>query len=159
MSISNQLVASIHYTLKNDAGEVIDSSEGQEPLEYLHGAKNIVPGLEKELDGKDIGDKISVVVPPQEAYGEYDANLIQELPKEMFGGVDEIEVGMEFHAQTEHGLQVVAVKKVDPTTVTVDGNLPLAGETLHFEVEVVGIREATAGELEHGHIQGTDPEL
>ena len=156
MEISNQLVASIHYTLKNDAGEVLDSSEGQAPLDYVHGAQNIVAGLEKELEGKKKGDKLSVTVVPEEGYGEYDDNLIQELNKEMFGGVDTIEEGMEFHAQTQNGMQVIEVKKVDGDTITVDGNHPLAGQTLHFDVEITDVRKATADELEHGHVHGPD---
>ena len=96
MQISKDLVASIHYTLKNADGEVLDTSEGQEPLHYVHGAQNIVPGLEKELEGKTSGDKLAVVVEPIDGYGEYNAELIQELPKDMFAGVDNIEVGMEF---------------------------------------------------------------
>lgn len=152
MKISKDLVASIHYTLKNDAGELLDSSEGQAPLEYLHGAHNLVPGLEKELDGKAIGDSFSARVACEEGYGEHDEALLQELPRDMFGGIDTIEVGMEFHAQTQHGQQIVAVTKVEGDTITVDGNHPLAGVALNFDIEVVDIREATAEELEQGHV-------
>lgn len=154
MNITDKLVASIHYTLKNDAGDIMDTSEGEEPLSYLHGAQNIVPGLEKQLEGKSIGDKLSVIVSPEEGYGEYDANLIQELPRSMFDGVDNIEVGMEFHAQTQQGMQIVEVKKIEGDTITIDGNHPLAGHTLHFDVEITDIREASADELEHGHVHG-----
>jgi FKBP-type peptidyl-prolyl cis-trans isomerase SlyD len=155
MKITHDLVASIHYTLKNDAGEVLDSSIDQEPLNYLHGAENIVAGLEKALEGKVAGDNVSVSVAPQDGYGEYDENLIQELSKDMFAGVDNIEVGMEFHAQTEHGMQVIEVTKVDGDTITVDGNHPMAGQTLHFDVEIIEVRAATADELTHGHVHGT----
>ncbi len=158
MQISNDLVGSIHYTLKNDQGEVLDSSEGQEPLEYLHGKGNIVIGLENALTGKSIGDKLSIVVNPEEGYGEYDANLVQELSKDMFSGVETIEVGMEFHAQTQDGMQIIEVKKVEGDTITVDGNHPMAGQSLHFDIEVVAIREASADELEHGHVHGPDSE-
>lgn len=155
MQISNNLVASIHYTLKNDQGEVLDTSAGQEPLHYVHGANNIVPGLEKELEGKAAGDSLSVVVSPAEGYGEYDATLVQELSKEMFAGVDTIEVGMEFHAQgPDGGMQIIEVKGVDGDKITVDGNHPMAGQTLHFDVEITAVREATADELEHGHVHG-----
>jgi len=115
MKIDNKLVASIHYTLKDDAGEVLDSSEGQEPLSYVHGAQNLVPGLEKALTGKSVGDKLSVVVSPEDGYGDHDEELIQELPKNMFSGVDNIEVGMEFHAQTAQGMQVVEASRKKPT--------------------------------------------
>jgi len=154
MNISNDCVAGIHYTLKNDAGEVLDSSIDAEPLLYLHGAQNIVPGLEKELAGKALGDKISVVVAPAEGYGDYNDSLLQELPSNMFSGVDSIEVGMEFHAETQHGKQIVAVTKVENDTVTVDGNHPLAGQNLHFDVEIVEVREALKEEIDHGHVHG-----
>lgn len=154
MKINNNSVASFHYTLKNDAGETLDSSAGQEPMSYLHGAGNIVPGLEKEMEGKSIGDSFSVVVSAAEGYGELDEELKQELPKSMFTGVDNIEAGMEFQAQTEHGQQIIAVTKVEGDTVTVDGNHPLAGQSLHFDVEVTDIREASQEELEHGHVHG-----
>ncbi|EGG95175.1 FKBP-type peptidyl-prolyl cis-trans isomerase SlyD [gamma proteobacterium IMCC1989] len=153
MQISKDLVASIHYTLKNADGEVLDTSEGQEPLHYVHGAQNIVPGLEKELEGKTTGDKLSVAVEPIDGYGEYNAELIQELPKDMFAGVDTIEVGMEFQAQTpEGGMQIIEVKSIDGDKITVDGNHPMAGQTLHFDVEITDVREATKDELEHGHV-------
>jgi FKBP-type peptidyl-prolyl cis-trans isomerase SlyD len=153
MQISKDLVASIHYTLKNADGEVLDTSEGQEPLHYVHGAQNIVPGLEKELDGKTTGDKLSVTVEPIDGYGESNPGLIQELPKDMFAGVESIEVGMEFQTQTPEGdMQIIEVKSVDGDKVTVDGNHPMAGQTLHFDVEITDVREATADELEHGHV-------
>jgi len=154
MNIINDCVATIHYTLKNSAGDVLDSSENAEPLPYLHGAQNIVPGLEKELAGKTTGDKLSVIVKPEEGYGDYSKELLQELPRTMFSGVDTIEVGMEFHAETQHGRQVVAVTKVEDETVTVDGNHPLAGQDLHFDVEILEVREATKEEIDHGHVHG-----
>jgi FKBP-type peptidyl-prolyl cis-trans isomerase SlyD len=153
MQITKDLVASIHYTLKSAEGEVLDSSEGQEPMDYLHGAHNIVLGLENELTGKAKGDKLSVVVSPADGYGEYSPELIQELSKEMFAGVDNIEVGMEFHSESpEGGMQIIEVKSIDGDKITVDGNHPMAGQTLHFDVEVTDVREATADELEHGHV-------
>jgi FKBP-type peptidyl-prolyl cis-trans isomerase SlyD len=151
-TITANKVVNIHYTLKNDAGEVLDSSAGQEPLPYLHGAMNLVPGLEKQLEGKGAGDKFSCVVEPEEGYGEKDPQLIQELPRTMFGGVDTIEVGMEFHAQTQNGMQVVEVVDVEEDTITIDGNHVLAGQSLHFDVEVLDIRDATEEELSHGHV-------
>ena len=152
MNIADKCVATIHYTLSDSEGTVIDSSEGQEPLAYLHGAQNIVPGLEKELTGKAVGDKLKVCVSPEEGYGHKDANLVQDLPKDMFGGIDNIEVGMEFQAQTEAGMQVVEVIAVEDDTVTIDGNHPLAGVELNFEVEIAEVREATEEELQHGHV-------
>ena len=154
MTISENSVASIHYTLTDGEGKVIDTSEGQEPLAYLHGAGNIIPGLEKALLGKSVGDKFTVSIPASEAYGLRDDTMVQELPSNMFSGIDNIEVGMEFHAETEHGLQVVTVTKVEGDNVTIDGNHPLAGVDLTFDVEVAEIRQASAEEIEHGHAHG-----
>ena len=154
MNISENCVASIHYTLTDGEGKVIDTSEGQEPLAYLHGAGNIIPGLENALLGKTVGDKFNVSIPAAEAYGTRDDSMIQELPSNMFSGIDNIEVGMEFHAETEHGLQVVTVTKVEGDMVTIDGNHPLAGVDLTFDVEVAEIRQATEEELAHGHAHG-----
>ena len=154
MNITKDSVASFHYTLKDDDGNTIDTSEGQEPLPYLHGAGNIVPGLERELEGKVIGDKVSVIVKPVDGYGELNETLIQELPKSMFAGIDDIEAGMDFQAETDNGQQMVTVTKVEGDTVTIDGNHPLAGKNLHFDVEVTEVREASSEELEHGHVHG-----
>jgi len=154
MNISENCVASIHYTLTDGEGKVIDTSEGQEPLAYLHGAGNIIPGLEKALLGKAVGDKFNVSISASEAYGLRDGSMVQELPSNMFSGIENIEVGMEFHAETEHGLQVVTVTKLEGDNVTIDGNHPLAGVDLTFDVEVAEIRAASAEELEHGHAHG-----
>lgn len=154
MNISEQCVASFHYTLTDSSGKVLDSSAGQEPLSYLHGSGNIIPGLEKALLGKTIGDKFNVSIPASEAYGLRDDSMVQELPSNMFEGIDKIEEGMEFHAETEHGLQVVTVTKVVGDNITIDGNHPLAGVDLTFDVEVTGIRAATEEEIEHGHAHG-----
>lgn len=154
MNISDNCVASFHYTLTDKDGKVLDSSDGREPLAYLHGASNIIPGLEKELAGKQVGDKLKVDVPAAEAYGERNDAMMQELPANMFTGVEKIEVGMEFHAQTEQGVQVVSIAAVDGDMVTVDANHPLAGVDLTFDVEITDVREATAEEQEHGHAHG-----
>ncbi len=154
MEIANARVASIHYTLKNDAGEVLDSSEGREPLLYLHGAGNIIPGLENALSGKVAGDKIAVSVNPEEGYGLPQDELVQVVPRESFQGVDQIDVGMRFQADSSQGPMVVTVTAVDEETVTVDGNHPLAGENLNFDVEVVEVREASDEEQQHGHPHG-----
>lgn len=154
MNISEQCVASFHYTLTDSSGKVLDSSAGQEPLSYLHGSGNIIPGLEKALLGKTIGDKFNVSIPASEAYGLRDDSMVQELPSNMFEGIDKIEEGMEFHAETEHGLQVVTVTKVVGDNITIDGNHPLAGVDLTFDVEVTAIRAATEEEIEHGHAHG-----
>ena len=155
MNISEQCVASFHYTLTDGSGKVLDSSEGQDPLVYLHGSGNIIPGLEKALLGKAIGDKFVISIPAAEAYGLRDDSMVQQLPSNMFEGIDNIEEGMEFHAETEHGLQVVTVTNVEGDNITIDGNHPLAGVDLTFDVEVSAIRPATEEELEHGHAHGS----
>lgn len=154
MQVADKKVVLIHYTLTDLNDEVMDSSEGQEPLAYLHGMGNIVPGLEKELVGKQAGDKVNVEVTPEEGYGEINAELIQEVERGAFDGVDQIDVGMRFMAQTAWGEQPVVVTAVSEETVTVDGNHPLAGQTLKFDVEIVEIRDASDEELEHGHAHG-----
>jgi len=152
MQIAKDKVVSIHYTLKNDAGSVIDSSEGAEPLVYLHGAQNIIPGLERALEGKVTDDALEVSIEAVDAYGEYNKELTQVVPSNMFEGVDKLEAGMEFQAQTEQGMQVIRIADVNGDDITIDGNHPLAGERLHFDVTVDAVRDASAEELEHGHI-------
>ena len=154
MQVAQNAVVAIHYTLTNDAGEKIDSSEGREPLAYLHGNGQLVPGLERELEGKAAGEKVQASVPPAEGYGEKIDAMVQEIPMEAFQGVESVEPGMQFQAQTENGPLTVTVTKVEGDTATVDGNHPLAGETLNFDVEIVEVREASAEELEHGHAHG-----
>ncbi|WP_018137635.1 MULTISPECIES: peptidylprolyl isomerase [unclassified Thioalkalivibrio] len=154
MQVAQNAVVSIHYTLTNDAGETIDSSEGREPLAYLHGNGQLVPGLERELEGKAAGDKVQAKVAPEEGYGEKIEAMVQEIPLEAFQGVDSVQPGMQFQAETQNGPLTVTVTKVEGDTATVDGNHPLAGENLNFDVEVVEVREASAEELEHGHAHG-----
>ncbi|RDE22518.1 peptidylprolyl isomerase [Motiliproteus coralliicola] len=154
MQISDNKVVSIHYTLTSPDGEVIDSSDGAEPLTYLQGHGNLISGLEKELAGKSKGDKLDVVVEPEDAYGNVVEEMIQTVPRDAFTGVDSIDVGMRFEASTAGGPVSVVVTAVDADTVTVDGNHPLAGQTLTFAVEVMEVREATEDELSHGHVHG-----
>ena len=152
LMIGDNVVASIHYTLTNDAGEVLDSSEGAEPLSYLHGAGNIIPGLEQALVGKTSGATLQVSVAPEDAYGPVQKELIQLVPREAFQGVDKVEPGMAFEAQDAQGnARQVVVKSVDAGQVTVDGNHPLAGLQLNFDVQVVDVRDATEEEIAHGH--------
>jgi FKBP-type peptidyl-prolyl cis-trans isomerase SlyD len=154
MQIAKNTAVQINYTLKNDAGEVLDSSEGAEPLAYLQGNGNLIPGLEKALEGKRAGDAVNVSIPPEEGYGVSDATLIQEVPRSAFEGIDQIEVGMQFHAESNHGPRTVTVTKVAADTVTVDGNHPLADQTLHFAVQIIEVRAASQEELSHGHVHG-----
>jgi len=153
LTIGDDVVVTIHYTLTDDDGNVIDSSEGAEPLPYLHGASNIIPGLEQALVGKGEGDSLEVRVDPAEGYGEIIPELIQVVDRAAFQGVESIEPGMNFEAQTPDGqTRSIVVKDVTEDEVTVDGNHPLAGVALNFAVNVVSVRPATAEELSHGHV-------
>ena len=155
MSIKDNSAVSFHYSLTDDEGQQLDSSAGKEPLAYLHGAGNIIPGLENALTGKAVGDSMTVAVSAAEGYGEVQQELIQDVPRTSFQGVEQIEVGMQFEAQTGQGGTVpVTVTAVTDETVTVDGNHPLAGKKLNFDVSIEAVRDATAEELEHGHVHG-----
>ncbi|MFY9179241.1 MAG: peptidylprolyl isomerase [Venatoribacter sp.] len=155
MTISQNKVVTIHYQVVDvESNEVIDSSEGGQPMVYLHGHQNIIPGLEKALEGKQAGDELEVVVQAGDAYGEYSEAHIQQVPIEAFEGVENIEPGMAFSAQTEQGHVTVIVTEVDDTTVTIDGNHPLAGKDLRFNVKVEALRDASVEELSHGHVHG-----
>lgn len=147
MKIIKNAVAQIHYTLKNDEGVVLDSSRDREPLEYLHGNGNLISGLEAQLEGKEAGDSFTAVIPPAEGYGEYDERLIAKVPRSQFESEAPIEVGMSFQASTIGGPMIVRVTEISDDEITVDGNHELAGKTLHFDVEVVSVREATDEEL------------
>lgn len=150
--IGANTVASIHYTLTDDAGEVLDSSRDAKPLSYLHGAGNIIPGLEQALVGKSSGSSLKVSIPPAEAYGEIQPELMQVAPMEAFQGVDQVEPGMTFEASDPSGqTRRIVVKSVDGDNVTIDANHPLAGVQLHFDVDVVEVRAATDEEVAHGH--------
>jgi FKBP-type peptidyl-prolyl cis-trans isomerase SlyD len=154
MQVAEKKVISLHYTLTNTSGNVLDSSTAEDPLVYLHGAGNIIPGLENALTDKSVGDKLNVTIAPEDAYGIRTENMIETVPRDMFQGIDQIEPGMQFHAQGGAGPVTVTVVNVTDDEVTIDGNHPLAGETLIFDVEITDIREATTDELEHGHIHG-----
>jgi FKBP-type peptidyl-prolyl cis-trans isomerase SlyD len=154
MQIAERHVAYFHYTLTNDAGETLDSSAGGEPLVYLHGSGNIVAGLEKALAGKKAGDKLKVDVSPEEGYGPRIEALVQVVPKSAFEGVGDLKPGMQFQAESNMGPVSVVVTEITGDNVTVDGNHPLAGETLHFAVEITEVREATTEEVLHGHVHG-----
>ncbi|HID50227.1 MAG TPA: peptidylprolyl isomerase [Chromatiales bacterium] len=154
MQIADNTVVRLDYTLKDDKGDILDrSSDGE--FVYLHGGQNIIPGLENALTGKSSGDELTVSVSPEEGYGERNEAMIQEVPRDMFEAGQEIEVGMQFHVESPEGDMItVTVTAVDDTGVTVDGNHPLAGLNLNFEVRVVDVRAATEEEIAHGHVHG-----
>lgn len=153
LMIGDKMVATIHYTLTNETGEILDSSEGQEPLRYLHGAGNLIPGLEQELLGKTTGASMQVSIAPEDAYGEIRPEMIQVVPRTAFQGVETIEPGMAFESRDPEGRsQRIMVKSIDGDEITIDANHPLAGQQLNFDVQVVEVRDASAEEISHGHV-------
>ena len=155
MEIGKEKVVSIDYTLTGPGGQVLDSSQGREPLVYMQGAGNIIPGLERELEGKSAGDTLKVTVPAADAYGERNEQLVHAVPRQAFGNVPDIRPGMQFQARGPNGqAAMVTVTKVEPNEVTVDANHPLAGMPLTFEVKIVDVRDSTDAEKQHGHAHG-----
>lgn len=149
----------MHYKLTSPEGEVLDSSEGKEPLAYLHGHGNIIPGLEKQLEGKSAGDKLVAEVAAAEAYGEHNPALVVEAARSQFPEGVELQEGMRFQAQTPQGNRIAEIKKVEGDKVTVDTNHPLAGVDLKFDVKITDVRPASPEEIDHGHVhtgQGGD---
>jgi len=153
MEIAANRVATIHYTLTDDDGQVIDRSPQERPLSYLHGVGNIVPGLEQALEGKAPGDSLKVDVAPEQGYGQRNDALVQQVPREAFQGVEKVEPGMQFRAQTQGGPLLVTVVEVGDAQVQIDGNHPLAGRNLHFEVEVADVRDASEQEKQVGQVE------
>ncbi len=156
MTITKDIVATIVFEVLTEDGVLVDEVTKDHPLDYLHGHKNLILGLEKMLDGKNVGDKFDVTVEPKEAYGEYQDGLVQRVPTEVFGDINEIEIGMRFIAETDIGEIPVEITAVEGDEVVVDGNHLLAGQTLRFVVEVLAIRPATEDEIAHGHIHGEE---
>ncbi|WP_392566503.1 peptidylprolyl isomerase [Utexia brackfieldae] len=156
MKIAQDMVVSLAYQVRTEDGVLVDESTITAPLEYLHGHNALIPGLEKALEGRVIGDKFDVEIASADAYGDFNDNLVQNVPKDVFVGVDDLTVGMRFLADTDQGPVPVVITAVDGDTVTVDGNHMLAGQDLKFHVEVVALREATEEEIAHGHLHGAD---
>jgi FKBP-type peptidyl-prolyl cis-trans isomerase SlyD len=152
MKISDKKVVGIHYILKDDNGEIIDSSEGQSPLVYIQGSGNVISGLEQALINKEAGDKLHVVIKPEDAYGIRDESLVKSVPISNFQNQIDVKEGIQYRAETSDGMRVATVTKIENEIVTVDMNHPLADETLHFDVEITEVREATEEELSHGHV-------
>jgi len=154
MQIVKHKVVSIDYTLTDGEGALIDSSGEGQAFAYIQGTSSIIAGLEAALEGKSAGDSLSVAISPAEGYGERDDSLMVVVPRDKFENTDELEVGMRFQTPTEGGMRVVTIVQLDDDGVTVDANHPLAGENLNFDVTIVEVRDATAEELEHGHVHG-----
>lgn len=156
MKTAPNMVVSLHYTLKDDSGEVLDSSSGREPLSYLHGHGNIIPGLEKALEGTTVGYHSQVAVGAKEGYGETNPDLVFEAPREQFPSDMKLEAGGRVYAEGPEGPVSFTVVRLTDSGAVLDGNHPLAGKQLHFDVEVVDIRPATSEEMTHGHVHGAD---
>jgi FKBP-type peptidyl-prolyl cis-trans isomerase SlyD len=154
MEVTNDRVVTMNYKLTGPEGNVLDTSEGREPLTYLHGHKNIIPGLEKRLEGTEEGAKLTVEVPAAEAYGEHDPQNVVKAQRDQFPDDAQIEPGARFEVQGPQGRAVVRVVEAEGEEVTLDANHPLAGTDLTFEVEVLEVREANEEEVEHGHVHG-----
>jgi len=154
MQVAANAVVAFDYVLTAPDGKVIDSNEGAGPEAYIHGQGQIIPGLEAALEGRTTGDAFQVTVPPEKAYGVRDSALVQVVSRDMFESVNELEVGMRFRASLEDGEHVFTIVGLDDKQVTIDGNHPLAGTTLKFDVKVVEVRAATVEELDHGHVHG-----
>jgi FKBP-type peptidyl-prolyl cis-trans isomerase SlyD len=156
MTVKKDAVVEMHYTLKNDAGEVVDSSKGQDPMPFIQGRGNIIPGLEKALEGMKVGDTCDVSVKPEDGYGVHHAEGIQEIPKEALQGIENLEIGMELQSQDEQGNPfIVRVEEIKDDAIIINANHPLAGETLHFNLSIESVREATVQELSHGHVHSS----
>lgn len=156
MQATKDCVVSIDYVLRDTEGEIIDQSTSGEPLSYLHGHDNIVPGLEQALEGHAEGDEVKATVPPEQGYGHHRDDLIQTVKRDQFEGVESLGPGMSFHAESNEGPLIVTVTDVDGDDVTIDANPPLAGKTLDFTVNIAAIRQANDNELEHGHVHDDD---
>ena len=156
MHVEKNRVVTLNYTLRDEQGAILDASNGRRPLSYLHGKGNIIPGLEQALVGKAAGDKLDVTVAPEQGYGPRDERLVQIVPRTKFGDVQGLAPGMQVRATGQRGPRMVTVVRVDRDFVTIDGNHPLAGRTLHFSVEVAEVRKATHEEVAHGHAHGPD---
>ena len=152
MQVAKNTVVAIDYTLKDSAGKVLDSSDGREPLRYIHGTGSIIGGLEAAIEGTSPGDRLDVALAAADAYGERDEGLVVEVPRAQFAEVADLAVGMQFRARSAEGDRVFTVTGIAGEQVTVDGNHPLAGQALHFDVEIKDVRTATPEELDHGHV-------
>lgn len=152
MVIENGHVVSIDYTLKDETGKIVDSSEGSGPLSFIQGAGAVIPGMEKAVMGKDEGESFSVTIPAEEGYGDHNGELIFTLKKDKIDGIESFEEGMQVQAQTQEGTQILTVTEIYDESVQFDGNHPLAGKDLHFDITIDSVREATPEEKEHGHV-------
>jgi FKBP-type peptidyl-prolyl cis-trans isomerase SlyD len=154
MQVEKNKVVAIDYTLKDDDGAVLDTSEGREPLSYIQGTGNLIPGVENALEGKSSGERVEITVPPETGYGVRDDSLMLKIERDKFGEIEDLKEGLRFRMETPDGPMIFTVLEVEDAEVLVDGNHPLAGMTLNFDITIQSIRDATEEELEHGHVHG-----
>jgi FKBP-type peptidyl-prolyl cis-trans isomerase SlyD len=154
MQVEKNKVVEIDYTLKDDNGDVLDSSQGGEPLSYIQGIGNLIPGVENALEGKSSGERVEITVPPETGYGVRDESLLLTIEREKLAEVEDLKEGLRFRMDSPDGPMIFTVVRIDEREVLVDGNHPLAGMTLNFDITVQSVREATTEELEHGHVHG-----
>ena len=153
MKIGQNTVVSLHYTLKNEEGTVLDTSKGGDPLVYLHGVGNLIPGLEKQLLGKEMGEQLKAIIPPEEAYGLRNDEFVKVVPKSSFQGMEELQVGMQVQVQSQSGQYANAViSKIEGDNISLDLNHPLAGVTLYFDVSIEAVRDASPEEIENKRV-------
>lgn len=155
MKTARDTVVTLHYTLTDERGEVLDSSTGGEPLTYLHGHGNLVPGLERALEGASAGHTAKVSVHAADGYGEHNPELVFDAPREHFPSNMTLKVGERVHAEGPNGAIPLMIVQVTEKGAILDGNHPLAGQTLHFDIQVITVRAATQEEIAHGHVHGS----
>ena len=156
MKISNNKVATFDYTVSNESGEILDSSKEAGSLPYIHGIGSLIRGLESAMEGRSPGDSFSVTVPPAQGYGEWDETLVDVVPKSAIDGIENLEVGHRIQIKDHAGARIASVTKLEEDRITLDGNHPMVGVTLKFDIDIIDVRDASKEELEHGHIMGPD---
>jgi FKBP-type peptidyl-prolyl cis-trans isomerase SlyD len=152
MQVEKNKVVEIDYTLKDGNGQLLDSSEGKQPLSYIQGVGNLIPGVENALEGKSSGERVQITVPPETGYGVRDDSLVLSVERDKFSQFEDLQEGVRFRMETPDGPMVFTVVKIGDGEVLVDGNHPLAGMTLNFDITIQSVRDATSEELDHGHV-------
>mgnify|MGYP001032671631 CR=1 FL=1 len=152
MQVEKNKVVEIDYTLKDDNGQVLDSSEGKQPLSYIQGVGNLIPGVESALEGKSSGERVQITVPPETGYGVRDDSLVLSVERDKFSQFEDLQEGVRFRMETPDGPMIFTVVEIGDGEVLVDGNHPLAGMTLNFDITIQSVRDATSEELDHGHV-------
>lgn len=156
MQITKNKVATFGFTVINESGQTLDSSKESGLFSYVHGIGYLIPGLESAMEGKSAGDSFSISVLPAQGYGERDESLVQVIPRSVFDGIGDLDVGLQLQLEDQNGTKIAAVTRIEEDNVTLDGNHPLAGVTLNFAIDIVDVRDATEEELDHGHPAGQD---